>query len=178
MSDSRLNSCHLFFPRRDEYRRAREALLQERGWLTYAAEQFHDLLPQVDDWALDADQAQLDTRYLLCDERSEDCYPLKVGLNTVGRYADNDICFEENVVSRRHCVILVHAWGGCELHDTASRNGTFVNAVRVRQPVALRSGDLIRICDRHLRFLRDGDVRSERSDEEHSGTVVHFPPPG
>ena len=42
----------------------------------------------------------------------------------VGRFPDNDIHFVELCVSRRHCVLLVHAWGGCDLHDTASRNGT------------------------------------------------------
>jgi hypothetical protein len=32
-------------------------------------------------------------------------------------------------------VILVHATSGCELHDTASTNGTFVNGHRIHDPV-------------------------------------------
>ncbi len=176
MSDPRLDSSHLLCPRREQYRRAREALLQEEGWLTYVAEQFHNLAHEVDDWAVGPEQVLPGTCYLLVDDRAGRSWVLEVGLNTIGRFADNDICFEEKVVSRRHCVILVHAWGGCELHDTASRNGTFVNEVAVRRPVQLRPGDCIRICDRRLRFVREQDERQECSSPEHSATEAHFAP--
>jgi hypothetical protein len=52
---------------------------------------------------------------------------LRVGLNAVGRLPENDIVLARRYVSRRHCVFLVHTDGGCEVHDTASRNGTLVN---------------------------------------------------
>ena len=53
-------------------------------------------------------------------------------------------------ISRRHCVITVHATGGCELYDTASRNGTCVNGRKVRR-ADLLPGNVIRLCER--RFL-------------------------
>ena len=35
-------------------------------------------------------------------------YPLKVGINTVGRSPDNDVVVQDCYISRRHCAILVH----------------------------------------------------------------------
>lgn len=70
---------------------------------------------------------------------------LKVGCNTLGRLADNDIIIKDETrfVSRRHCSIVVHTDGSAEVFDT-SLNGTFVNGKRVlRSPV--RSGDTLRL---------------------------------
>src|SRR5215831_10804714 len=145
MADFRLDSGHFgICRRRYKYRKVRDALLSARGWLTLAAEGIQGLLGKVDDWPslLHVQPAQLvpSPRNCLADPLANRCYPLRIGLNTVGRLPDNDIEFEEITVSRRHCVILVHAWGGCELHDTASRNGTFVNGQRLHRPVLLAAG--------------------------------------
>ena len=72
------------------------------------------------------------TRYVLISLHTGARFALRTGINTIGRYQENDIVLDLPAVSRRHCVILVHASGGCEVHDTASRNGTFVNRVLVR----------------------------------------------
>jgi hypothetical protein len=172
MSDPRLDSMHLEFPRRQEYRRSRDALLGARGWLTLAGEQVNDLAGASDDWLVRPDRILPVTRYLLVDQRAGCAYPLRTGLNSVGRFPDNDVHFEELTVSRRHCVILVHAWGGCELHDTASRNGTFVNGVLVRRPVRLTSGDSIRVSDRLLLFVSEDDYQADPEDDEHPPTLV------
>jgi pSer/pThr/pTyr-binding forkhead associated (FHA) protein len=63
-------------------------------------------------------------------------------------------------VSRRHCVVLVHASGGCEVYDTASRNDTRVNGRRVSR-ADLLPGDVLALCDQ--KFLvawagPDGEV--------------------
>jgi pSer/pThr/pTyr-binding forkhead associated (FHA) protein len=156
MADPRLNSVHLDVPRRQEYRRARQALLQARGQHTLCAEQQHDddsdsatVIHQVpghehsvaapvemDFWLLDRD-------YI---------YPLKVGLNTLGRSPDNDVVVQDSFVSRRHCALLVHLGDGCEVHDTASKNGTYVNGHRLSGPTRLHTGDEIRVCDRQFVF--------------------------
>ena len=75
---------------------------------------------------------------------------LRVGINTIGRFAENDVVLTPNHVSRRHCIVLVHATGGCEVYDTASRNGTWVNRARVGR-VDLLPGDVLGLCDQ--RFL-------------------------
>jgi hypothetical protein len=176
MADERLDSIHLGFdPRREQYRRARKVLLQARGWLTIAAEQAHGLAGQLDDWPalLPAPQQMIPgTNYLLIEPRAGCAHPLHPGLNTIGRMANNDIVLEEIWVSRRHCVILVHVWGGCELHDTASRNGTFVNRQRVRDPLPLACGDRIRIIDHEFLLGTERDCLADVHQEDYSDTAV------
>ena len=98
----------------------------------------------------------------------EGIYPLKVGLNSVGRMPDNDVIVPDGSVSRRHCAIIVHAGDGCELHDTASKNGTFLNGQRIQGPTRLAHGDEIRMCDHKIIFQTDtppaeaGDVLWQR----------------
>jgi hypothetical protein len=155
MADPRLNSVHLEAPRRQEFRRAREALLNARGFQTMAAEQC-DLraLDANDSHTLVQDpeqQAPAGLKYWLVDK--DKVYPLRVGLNTIGRSPDNDVVVQDSYVSRRHCAVLVHAGENCELHDTASKNGTYLNGRRIPGPTRLASGDEIRMCDRQMVFL-------------------------
>jgi pSer/pThr/pTyr-binding forkhead associated (FHA) protein len=155
MMDPRLNSIHLETPRRQDFRRAREVLLDSRGFQTLQVELGDD----------DSDSSPSNTliqksvlshpskrlQFWLADDQY--VYPLKVGLNTVGRSADNDVVVLDCFISRRHCAILVHVQNGCELHDTASKNGTFLNEDKLAHPTPLKPGDVIRICDRRFVFV-------------------------
>ena len=159
--DPRLNSVQLEAPRRQDYRRAREALLEARGCQTlYAERESHepDFSPSntLIQRANKPDPASLpcwlsDDQYI---------YPLKVGLNTMGRSSDNDVVVADCFISRRHCAILVHSASGYELHDTASKNGVFLNGARLSRPTPLKSGDTSRICDRQFTFV-SRDVRRQ-----------------
>jgi hypothetical protein len=174
--DPRLDSAHFELrPRRQEYRRAREALLGSRGWVTIAAQRAADLLGEGDDWPsllpLRPDDVLPCARFFLVDERTGDRYAIRPGVNTLGRLPDNDVVFDEAAVSRRHCVVLAHAWGGCELHDTASRNGTFLNGRRITRPERLRPGDAIRLADRELTFVGVGDSPERSDPAEHPETI-------
>lgn len=145
MADLRLDSDHFgICRRRYDYRRVRMDVLSARGWLTLATEGIHGLLAKVDAWPfllpVTPEQLVPTPRYFLVDPLADSCYPLRIGLNTIGRLSDNDIEFEETTISRRHCVLLVHVRGGCELHDTASRNGTFVNGRRLCTALQLSVG--------------------------------------
>ena len=158
MADSRLNSVHLEAPRRQEYRRARDVLLRARGSHTIYADQpghsdlsGHTIIQKGDGvageelvcWLLDG----------------EFIYPLKVGVNPLGRSSDNDVVVEDAYVSRRHCAILVHSSRTCELHDTASKNGTYLNGTRLAGPTILKPGDEIRVSNQQLIFqTRCGDA--------------------
>jgi pSer/pThr/pTyr-binding forkhead associated (FHA) protein len=171
MSDLRFESGHLEFPRRQEFRRRRDDLYQARGWLTMAGARLGDL-GDAEDWPVRPQRLLPGTRYLLVLEGGA-AYPLRTGLNTLGRFPENDIHFEEIHVSRRHCAFLVHAWGGCDLCDTASRNGTFVNGARVDRLVRLDSGDRIRVCDHLLLFLSERDYESEANRSgDYAATAV------
>jgi hypothetical protein len=150
MSDPRLCSVHLeTHPRRADYRRAREELLAACGQQTLALDQAHsEELESLR--AGPSERAASPGRFCLIDQ--DGLHNLKVGLNTIGRLPDNDIPVADGSVSRRHCAIVVHASHVCEVYDTASKNGTFVNGERINGLTALKSGDKIRVCDRQFVF--------------------------
>ncbi len=148
-----LRSVHLDQQRRQEFRLARAKLLGACGPGTARGEAaWGSAAPATVPNAPDRQPAE--GEHWLAD--GDDLYPLKVGVNTIGRLKDNDIVIPSAFVSRRHCAILVHADDGCELHDTASKNGTFLNGQRLTDPTLLASGDEIRMCDRQLVFISRG----------------------
>jgi predicted component of type VI protein secretion system len=76
----------------------------------------------------------------------------------IGRGSDADVRLDDVYVSRRHCEI-VRAEDGLMVHDLGSKNGTFVNGVRVELS-PLRPDDLLAVggmrfmvqagCDRQI----------------------------
>jgi hypothetical protein len=172
MADSRLNSIHLDSNRRQDFRQAREALLGARGTQTqalenreaflWAAEGNHTAIQNLDN------KAPSPARFVLMDR--EYTYPLKVGLNTIGRMPDNDVVLQDPYVSRRHCAILVHTGENCEVHDIASKNGTFVNGRKINGPTSLNSGDEIRMCGKQLVFMTKSDAKASPEDPAHHTT--------
>ncbi|MFO0876113.1 MAG: FHA domain-containing protein [Gemmataceae bacterium] len=152
MGDPRLNSVHLDPTRRQDFRRARDILLDARGNETIYAERVRETDPEPGTTFIhnlgNGPPPALDI--WLADR--EFIYPLKVGLNTVGRSADNDVVVEDLYISRRHCAILVHSNAVCILQDVASKNGTYINGARIAGPTALKPGDEIRICNRQFIF--------------------------
>lgn len=71
-------------------------------------------------------------------------YFVAEGVNSIGRDPASSIPIVTTGVSRRHAQIIATA-DGFLLEDLASKNGTWVNDVRVDGPVALHDGDEIRI---------------------------------
>lgn len=175
MADTRLNSMHLALqPRRRDYRRARENLFSARGWLTLASERVQGWIPEDADWVsvLPERLPFLPVaRYVLHDLLTGQSHPTRIGVNTLGRSPGNDVVLEGSRVSRRHCVILVHAGRAAELHDTASLNGTRLNGRRVRQPCVLTSGDVIEVCKRSLLFVTVEDHEAVVDDARQPVTV-------
>ncbi len=152
MVDARLNSVHLEAPRRQEFRAAREKLLGARGGETMAAERQGEFLSGLSEHNTaiqNVPGANACAAYVLMD--TDYIYPLKVGLNTVGRMPDNDVVLQDAYVSRRHCAVLIHTTGDrCELHDVASKNGTYLNGNKISGPTRLNPGDEIRMCNHTL----------------------------
>lgn len=174
MSLSHLSSVHFGpNPRREEFHRARQRLLDARGSHTVIAEHIGQgtLIMEHSIRPVPAGQANLpaDCSFVLVD--GELIYPLKIGINTIGRFLDSDVFLCERQISRRHCVILVHTNGTCDLHDTASRNGTLLNGRRLVAPTALRNGDRIRICSREFTFLAVDSAPSKRITEFDGDTL-------
>jgi adenylate cyclase len=87
-------------------------------------------------------------------------HPLSTGTNLIGRkVAENtlgvDIRLPGSNVSRRHVRLELNQAGGCELIDLESKNGTYVNGLRV-ETVALESSDIIAIGNYKLMFVLSG----------------------
>jgi pSer/pThr/pTyr-binding forkhead associated (FHA) protein len=162
-SDPRLNSVHLRSPRREQFRVARDALFEACGPQTLAgASPPHPLQAGGPATAVQnvGKPAPSGFRFFLLDQ--DYIYPLKTGVNTVGRLPDNDVVIPDPYVSRRHCAILIHASEGCELQDVASKNGTLINGRPLQGRARLTSGDRISMCDRQLVFLAREDVPPDR----------------
>ena len=174
MADPRLNSIHLDDRRRQEFRLAREALLASRGNMTLAGEamdreQWGNASPHT----LVQNLPQRVPSHLKCWLADKEfIYPLRTGLNTIGRAPENDVVIPDSFVSRRHCAILVHSSDSWELHDVASKNGTFLNGRKLSGPTPITPGDEIRMCDRHLVFMIQGaDAAGLKA--EHQPTQSH-----
>jgi len=69
---------------------------------------------------------------------------LSEGENILGRGTDSLVWIDAQSVSRRHARVMV-ASGLATLEDLGSKNGTYVNGIRLTAPVALRDGDELRI---------------------------------
>jgi hypothetical protein len=141
MDDPRLDGRHLSVARHDQYDAAVDDLLDTRGPETAFADQRVRPPLRVRPPARRQSPPRGGT-YTLLSLTDGRRHSLRVGLNALGRFASNDLVLQPNYVSRRHCVVTVHATGGCEVHDTASRNGTWVNGRRVAQADLLPGDEL------------------------------------
>jgi len=83
-----------------------------------------------------------------------------IGTYTIGR-KECDIVLNDEKVSRKHASIIIIREGKYAVQDLASRNGTFVNGVRLTRR-DLQHNDLIRVGSTTLRFtVFDGPVPLE-----------------
>lgn len=97
----------------------------------------------------------------------------------LGRSVTNQIPIDDREVSRVHCRIEVTP-SGCQLHDLASGNGTYVNDKRCKER-ELEDGDLIRLGKTVLTVLIES--KEEKQDwEEYCGSPesgeLNVPPAG
>jgi pSer/pThr/pTyr-binding forkhead associated (FHA) protein len=88
-------------------------------------------------------------RLVLADGRSFDVS----GELVLGR-VEADISLDDEEVSRRHALVR-RAAGEIELLDLGSRNGTWVNGVRISSPTLLAHGDDVRLGRTTLRVEVD-----------------------
>jgi DNA-binding winged helix-turn-helix (wHTH) protein len=88
-------------------------------------------------------------------------YALTKGATSIGRGLENDIVLTGHSVSRQHTRIEMRGTEAFVV-DTASTNGTFINdgTTPVRDG-PLKPGDVLRIGDRSLAYLRGPDVEAQ-----------------
>ncbi len=86
-------------------------------------------------------------------------FPLPPDLNIViGRVNDADLLLLDEKISRKHAKISTHK-GRVMIEDLASRNGTFVNGVRIRS-MELQEGDKIVIGSSTMQLASVSEVGS------------------
>ena len=101
------------------------------------------------------------SQWLVVDERA---LPLSAGEHVIGRDPSSRIVLDSARVSRRHARVTI-APGSAVLEDLGSRNGTFVNDVRIDAAAALADGDRIGIGGFVLTFRAGADTRPTEADE-------------
>jgi hypothetical protein len=148
VADPRLDGGHLDTGRYDQYGTAVGELLDRRGPATGQVDALISR-PLVPPPPARRPRLPAGGTYSLVSVADGRRHRLRVGVNALGRSADNDLVLDPNHVSRRHCLVLVHATGGCEVSDTASRNGTTVNGRRVGR-ADLAPGDVLSLSDQRL----------------------------
>lgn len=157
MGDPRLNSIHLDGLRREDFRRVRAEMLDSMGEETKRANDIvDDLNTDRTLYHSSEDRIPSGHEFVLMDK--DKVFPLKQGINTVGRMSDNDVPLPDPYLSRRHCAIMVHTDGKVEIYDVASKNGTYLNGNKLEGRTELKSGDELRLCDRQFVFVRKADL--------------------
>jgi len=91
----------------------------------------------------------------LQDEAGE-TFPLGASFS-LGRSSGCDVTLQDSKVSRKHAVINRQAGDEYWLSDLGSANGTYINQLRVNQPMRLRAGDEIRLGPFQLKFVCPAD---------------------
>lgn len=86
-------------------------------------------------------------------------FALHVGENTVGSGAQNDIVIDLPTISWTHALLICRP-RRVLVQDSASTNGTFVNAASVRRATRLHHGDLLRLADTEFAVWLRSDMRA------------------
>lgn len=83
----------------------------------------------------------------------------------IGRADECDVRPLSDEVSRRHCAVLV---GPAEVwvQDLGSRNGTYVNGVRITEKTRVNDGDMIRVGALELKVSCTAPAGKEGTDED------------
>jgi DNA-binding winged helix-turn-helix (wHTH) protein len=92
--------------------------------------------------------ARVPVSWLTC---GQDDLSLQPGENVLGRDTHAGVCLKGTTVSKRHARIVVSD-ETVTIEDLGSKNGTFVEGVRIEGPIGLRDGDEIRLGRQCLTF--------------------------
>ncbi|HEY7700418.1 MAG TPA: FHA domain-containing protein, partial [Vicinamibacteria bacterium] len=87
-------------------------------------------------------------------------FALEKDVVTIGRSKKNDLVLADQWLSRIHAEIRREN-GRHYIRDMESRNGTYVNGMKLSQRVPLQNGDVVTLGDQQIRFVHDasGNVR-------------------
>jgi serine phosphatase RsbU (regulator of sigma subunit)/pSer/pThr/pTyr-binding forkhead associated (FHA) protein len=81
-------------------------------------------------------------------------FALEKDVVTIGRSKKNDLVLADQWLSRIHAEIRREN-GRHYIRDMESRNGTYVNGMKLSQRVPLQNGDVVTLGDQQIRFVHD-----------------------
>jgi hypothetical protein len=89
-------------------------------------------------------------------------YPLRTTNVRIGRHRDNDICLQNDSISRRHALLHFNAANQrFVITDLGGDNGVFVNKREIKQQsLELSDGDLVELGEVRLRFRSNVELAS------------------
>ncbi len=104
---------------------------------------------------------------------------LHPGETLVGRSEECTICLDDERLSRVHAKFVLER-GEVTVFDLGSRNGTYVNDVRLKGQVVLHSGDRIRMGQTVMRYSVAGRRKRHSTSSRTLGgvTMLDMSPPG
>lgn len=79
--------------------------------------------------------------------------PLKHWENVIGRASSADIVVNLGSVSRSHGTLVRDARGTWKYNDLNSKNGSYINGVRVKKPMILQPGDVLTLGGANFSLL-------------------------
>ena len=97
---------------------------------------------------------------------------LPIGDFVIGRSGDCDLILDDPLASRRHARIAVRE-GSATLEDMGSRNGLYLNGVRVDRAEPLHDGDRIRLAEQDLVFRDSSEGNSMSAHARRRATMPH-----
>jgi ABC transport system ATP-binding/permease protein len=103
------------------------------------------------------------------DEGKRTPLPLVRDEYTIGRGEENTVRLTERNISRRHAT-LRHDSSGWVISDTSSRNGSYVNGVRLVGEHPVSEGDIVQVGDYRLAFT-DEELAATSTDPTKASTV-------
>jgi class 3 adenylate cyclase len=100
---------------------------------------------------------------------------LERGRVTIGRGTENVLALSNDRKVSTHHALLDDFGAGWSIEDLGSRNGTYVNGLRLLGKKGLRPGDEIRVGDTVIRYessrVRTSDASATLVDEAHSSST-------
>ena len=76
----------------------------------------------------------------------------------IGSAEDNDLCINNTNVSRHHAILVRHG-AAALLMDMNSKNGTYVNSLRIKDQVVVHN-DIITIGNHQIKYIAPSALHS------------------
>ena len=114
---------------------------------------------------MESEQSIIPTLQILSGPHAGRLFKIDRDLMIIGRNPDCDLVLEPKSVSRRHAAI-VRREHDYVIKDLGSTRGTFVNGLRLSQPVVLKSGCVIQVGELQLMFRTQVVQIHEDTDDQ------------